>query len=245
MIEHRVPTQTLHRWVVDLWFAAGSNPHEAALNVDNLVGANLAGHDSHGIGMVPRYVNSWLTDELQLNQDISFVQDSGNILVVDGQRGMGQSVTHKAMQLAIERSLEHGVCVMGFKHSHHLGPVGHWAEQAAEVGLVSVHFANAVCKPVVAPHGGTRARFLTNPFYRRHSDSGTSTDIAGFCHQRHRVRQGARGTQQAGEGATQLVVGPAWCVHRRSYSHVPASRHSTGCTGAIRRSQGVCTGHDL
>ena len=155
----------LHRWVVDLWGAAGSSVREAELTADHLVGANLAGHDSHGVGMVPRYVRSWLGDELQLNREISVSTDCGNLLTVDGQCGMGQSVTHQAMALAIDRAREHGACVMGLKRSHHLGRVGHWAEQAAAAGLVSVHFTNAVAHgSMVAPHGGAQGRFNTNPF---------------------------------------------------------------------------------
>ena len=164
MKEHLIPTAALHRWVVDLWLAVGSNAREAALTADHLVGANLAGHDSHGVGMVPRYVNSWLADELKLNRHVAITQDGGTMLTLDGQRGMGQAVTHEAMELAIARAREHGVCVMGLKHSHHLGRVGHWAEQAVAAGMVSVHFVNAISKPIVAPHGGREGRFVTNPF---------------------------------------------------------------------------------
>lgn len=164
MAEHHIPTPALNRWVVDLWLAAGSSEREAELTADNLVGANLAGHDSHGVGMIPRYVDSWLADELQLNRRVTIAQDCGSMLTIDAQRGMGQAVTHEAMELAIARAKEHGVCVMGLRHSHHLGRVGHWAEQAIAAGLVAVHFVNAVSKAVVAPHGGTKGRFVTNPF---------------------------------------------------------------------------------
>lgn len=164
MSEHLIPTNALHRWVAELWRAAGSGTTEAELTADHLVAANLAGHDSHGVGMVPRYVNSWLADELQLNRHADTVLDSGTMLTLDGRRGMGQVVAYEAMELAIERAREHGVCVMGLKHSHHLGRVGHWAEQAIAAGMVSVHFVNAVSKPIVAPHGGAQGRFLTNPF---------------------------------------------------------------------------------
>lgn len=164
MKEYSIPTAALHRWVVDLWLAAGSDAREAQLTADHLVGANLAGHDSHGVGMVPRYVKSWLVDELQLNQHVSVAQDGGTMLSLDGNCGLGQAVTQEAMEMAIARAREHGVCVMGLKNSHHLGRVGHWAEQAIEAGMVSVHFVNAVSGTAVAPHGGSQARFNTNPF---------------------------------------------------------------------------------
>ncbi len=164
MAEHLISTTALHRWVDQLWRAAGCSAEEARLTAHHLVGANLAGHDSHGIGMVPRYVQSWLADELQLNQHVKVLSDSGSMLSLDAQRGMGQSTAFEAMNLAIERARRHGVCVMGLRHAHHIGRIGHWAEQAVAAGLISVHFVNALSRPVVTPFRGTEARYVTNPF---------------------------------------------------------------------------------
>jgi len=165
MAEWIVHPDTLHRWMVDLWLRAGSSEREARLTADHLVGANLAGHDSHGVGMAPRYVKSFKAGELQLNRTVELVADHGALITVDGRRGMGQSVAHQAMELAIARAREQGVCVMGLRYSHHLGRVGHWAEQAIAAGFASVHFTNAVAaQAMVAPYGGADGRFLTNPF---------------------------------------------------------------------------------
>ena len=165
MAEKIIHPDDVHRWMVNLWLRAGSSEREAQLTADHLVGANLAGHDSHGIGMAPRYVKSFKANELQLNQTVEVVLDNGPLITVDARRGMGQSVTHQAMEIAIDRARTHGVCVMGLRNSHHLGRVGHWAEQAVAAGLASVHFTNAVSTiPMVAPYGGAQARFLTNPF---------------------------------------------------------------------------------
>jgi len=160
-----IQTGTLHRWTVELWRAAGSSEREAARVADHLVGANLAGHDSHGVGMTPRYVKALLGGELELNRTVEIAADSGGLLTVDGHRGLGQSVAFQAMEIAIDRARRGGVCVMGLRNAHHIGRVGHWAEQAVASGLVSIHFTNAVsAPPMVAPHGGAQARFLTNPF---------------------------------------------------------------------------------
>ncbi|MEN9763841.1 MAG: hypothetical protein RI906_3667 [Pseudomonadota bacterium] len=165
MADHLLPTNALHNWVVDLFRAAASTEREARLTADHLVGANLAGHDSHGVGMIPKYVSSLLSDELQLNQQVQIVQDAGALIVVDGKRGMGQSVTWQAMDIAIGRAREHGSCVMALRNSHHLGRVGHWAEQAVAAGMVSIHFTNAISHmSMVAPFGGGESRYLTNPF---------------------------------------------------------------------------------
>ncbi|HTO95814.1 MAG TPA: malate/lactate/ureidoglycolate dehydrogenase [Myxococcales bacterium] len=165
MADHLIPTAALHRWMVDFWRSAGSQEREAALAADHLVGANLAGHDSHGVGMAPRYLQSLLEGDLRLNQEVEIAADAGGILTVDGRRGLGQSVAFQAMEIAIERARQKGVCVMGLRNAHHIGRVGHWAEQAVAAGFVSIHFTNAVsAPPMVAPYGGAQARFLTNPF---------------------------------------------------------------------------------
>ena len=164
MTDSLIPTAALHRWTADLWRAAGSSDREATLTADHLVGANLAGHDSHGVGMIPRYVDAFLAGELPLNQSVSIASDGGALLTVDGKHGIGSSVAFQAMEIAIDRARRHGVCVIGLKNAHHIGRVGHWAEQAMASGFASIHFTNALAAaPMVAPYGGAQARFLTNP----------------------------------------------------------------------------------
>lgn len=164
MAEKTIHPKPLHQWIIDLWLAAGASETEARRCADHLVLANLSGHDSHGVGMIPRYVDSLLNNELQLNRNATITLDTGTFLTVDGMRGLGQHVTHQAMEHAIARAQQHGVCVMGLKNAHHLARVGHWAEQAIAAGLCSIHFTNAVSQWWVAPHGGAEARFVTNPF---------------------------------------------------------------------------------
>jgi uncharacterized oxidoreductase len=67
------------------------------------------------------------------------------------------------MELGIERARRLGVCVVALANAHHLGRIGHWAEQCLEQGLVSVHFVNVLARPIVAPYGGLDARTGTNP----------------------------------------------------------------------------------
>ena len=61
----------LHRWVNDVFLAASSSATEARLTADHLVLSNLSGHDSHGVGMVPRYVKAIAAGELQMQRIIA------------------------------------------------------------------------------------------------------------------------------------------------------------------------------
>jgi len=144
--------------------AAGSHDGEASQVAANLVEANLRGHDSHGVGMVPRYVDAVLEGGLAVNAHVAIRQDSGALLTLDGRQGYGQVIGHEAMELGAARAKEHGVCVVGLSHSHHLGRIGQWAEQCVDHGLVSIHFVNVLSRPIVAPFGGRDARLGTNPF---------------------------------------------------------------------------------
>jgi uncharacterized oxidoreductase len=144
--------------------AAGSSPEEARTVADNLVLANLSGHDSHGVGMLPRYVDAVLEGGLKPNSGAKVNLDAGALLALDGQRGYGQVVGEQAMRLAMARAREQGRCVMALANAHHLGRIGHFAEMAVAEGLVSIHFVNVLSRPVVAAWGGGDGRYGTNPF---------------------------------------------------------------------------------
>lgn len=163
MAQRLLQADRLRRAIEAIVVAGGSEPREAALVAGNLVLANLMGHDSHGVGMVPRYVDALLEGGLKPNQHPAVTLDGGTMLALDGRMGYGQAIGVEAMDLAIERARKHGVCVMALGHAHHLGRIGHWAEQAVAQGLISIHFVNVISRAIVAPWGGSDARFGTNP----------------------------------------------------------------------------------
>ena len=155
----------LHHFIRQVVAGMGSTEREAELVADQLIGANLAGHDSHGIGMLPSYVEGWSNHKLKINGAPTTVIDRGPIVVLDGNHGFGQVMAYAAAETAIERARAHGVAVVGLRNSYHIGRIGHWAEQIAAAGLVSIHFVNVSGhEPLVAPYGGALARLGTNPF---------------------------------------------------------------------------------
>jgi uncharacterized oxidoreductase len=161
---HRIAADALRAAVSELVRGFGSHETEVALVTENLVQANLTGHDSHGVGMLPRYVSAYLEGGLRPNAHVQVKLDTGTLLALDGHAGFGQVIGHEAMQLGIARAREHGSCIMALARSHHLCRIGAWAEMAVAEGLVSIHFANVISRPIVAPFGGGDARFGTNPF---------------------------------------------------------------------------------
>ncbi len=162
-MSHTLSAADLTARVAAIIAAAGSSAEEAQTVAANLVLANLSGHDSHGVGMVPRYVDAVLEGGLKPNTGVRTVLDMGTLLTLDGQRGYGQVVGAQAMALGMARARQHGSCIMTLANAHHLGRIGHFSEMAVAQGLVSIHFVNVLSRPVVAPYGGGDGRFGTNP----------------------------------------------------------------------------------
>ena len=163
-MDKTLSSQDLQDQITQIFKALGSLEPEAKTVAANLVMANLSGHDSHGVGMVPRYVDAAKEDGgLQINTSAKINLDIGTMLTLDGQRGFGQVVGEEAMQLGMQRARQHGSCIMTLANAHHLGRIGHFAEMAVAQGLVSMHFVNVLARPAVAPWGGADGRFGTNP----------------------------------------------------------------------------------
>ncbi len=161
---HTIPLHALHDAMRLVVQGFGSSPAEVEAVAGNLIEANLTGHDSHGIGMLPRYALAYQEGNLKPNARVSITLDAGALLRLDGHAGFGQVIGQQAMALGIERARQHGTCIVALGNAHHLGRIGAWAEQAAAAGLVSLHFVNVISRPFVAPYGGADARFGTNPF---------------------------------------------------------------------------------
>ena len=159
----KISAADLESKITSIFVKAGSQPAEAQQVASNLVMANLSGHDSHGVGMTPRYVDSILEGNLTPNTSVAIRVDAGMLLGLDGQHGFGQIIGVQAMELAFERVAQHGACIMSLASSHHLGRIGHFAEMAVAKGWVSLHFVCVASRPVVAPFGGGDGRFGTNP----------------------------------------------------------------------------------
>ncbi len=160
-----ITSDTLHQLTIAICKSVGSSDQEAELVADHLVDANLAGHDSHGVGMLPTYVRCWKENNLQVNQHARTVRNQGPILVIDGQRGFGQVIAHEAMMLGMAKAREEGAAIVALRNSFHIGRIGHWSTLCARQGFASMHYVNVVDNdPIVALHASAEPVVSTNPY---------------------------------------------------------------------------------
>ena len=159
-----IPHASLKSAVKAMLTAMGSAAAEAETVADHLVKANLKGHDSHGVGMMPLYIRHWREGKLVVNGDLTIKRDDGPFLMGDASGAHGQVVALDITRRTVERAQEQGVGISGLTSAHHIGRVGTYGEVIAEAGFVGLQFVNvAGHDPTVAPWAGSDARFLTNP----------------------------------------------------------------------------------
>ena len=159
-----VPVEVMERVGKATFEASGCSSKEAETIITRLAGANLRGHDSHGVIRVPRYVQ-WIDEGRQVpNQSIEVMLDQPSFAVIDGRFGFGQSIGEQTVDIGIAKAKQHGVAMTALRNSGHLGRIGDWAERAAAEGIVSIHMVNVRGSLIVAPFGGVDRRGSTNPF---------------------------------------------------------------------------------
>ncbi len=142
----------------------GCAESEAETVASHLVDANLTGHDSHGIGMLPLYGEQILDGNLVPNQTPLLHEPVGAISVVDARRGFGHRMALEALDHAMKCVPEHKVAILALRDSGHVSRVGTYSEYCAARGYVSLHMVNVVGHaPIVAPFGARESGFSTNP----------------------------------------------------------------------------------
>ena len=154
----------LRRLARAVFVAGGSGDAEAGIVADHLVDANLAGHDSHGVGLIPTYVADLLAGHLHPNRHPDLVTDAGAVAVFDAGQGYGHVAAREVTAFAIERARAGGIALAGLRNAHHVARLGAYGGEVAAADLVALLFANVFAgRQLVAPFGGRDGRLHTNP----------------------------------------------------------------------------------
>jgi uncharacterized oxidoreductase len=154
----------VHKLVSAVIVAGGWSEIDGSLVADNLIGADQTGHASHGVGLLPGYVETIKSGRLTPANRPRTLKDDGIFLVVDGGMSLGQVAACDLTRRGIEIARGHGVAVVNLVNSHHVGRIGHYGEMVAREGFVGLFWVNVHGrKPTVVPFGAREPRFSTNP----------------------------------------------------------------------------------
>lgn len=124
--------------------------------------AEADGLSGHGLSRLPSYSAQVRSGKVNGKAVPVATEKPGKAVVQVNAR---DGFAFPAISMAIDRmaplAQEHGIAAAAIAWSHHCGALGYHVERLAERGLVGIMFANSPA--AIAPWGGSRALFGTNP----------------------------------------------------------------------------------
>jgi LDH2 family malate/lactate/ureidoglycolate dehydrogenase len=146
---------------VQVFRALGVSDEDARITADVLVQANLRGIDSHGVARLARYVNGLKDGVMLPRPEEKVVAETPTTITVDAGAGLGQPVSYRAMNVAIDKAREYGSGFATVRNSNHYGIAGYYAMMALEQDMIGISTTNAAV--LVVPTFGRNAMYGTNP----------------------------------------------------------------------------------
>lgn len=123
--------------------------------------SSLRGVDSHGIRLLPHYIESGELGRKNPRPNFKFKQSYPSMGCLDADNAFGHSAGFKAIDHCIELASKTGVGIVGVQNSSHCGAMATFALKAAEKGLLAFAFTHA--DALVRAHNATSSFFGTNP----------------------------------------------------------------------------------
>jgi len=134
----KIPAERLEEIGRALFIAAGTPEEEAALVMRHIVGANLVGHDSHGVIQIPTYIERIKVGHIVPGAPWVIVKESPTTTVVDGHWGFGYVVNERAMRLTIEKAEKSNVAAATVFRQGHIGRLSSYTQMAAKAGMIGL-----------------------------------------------------------------------------------------------------------
>jgi LDH2 family malate/lactate/ureidoglycolate dehydrogenase len=156
-----IPFDELSSFAESILRAVHVPEHKARLVATSLVAANLRGVDSHGVQMLPYYIEQLEAGDMSKTADGRVISEIGSSLVYDGENGIGQSIAETCCAHGIRIARQHGMSMVVARESNHFGAAAYWAQRYASEGLIGIVMCNA--SRMVPPWQGKQPRVGTNP----------------------------------------------------------------------------------
>ncbi len=158
------------RLVTERIFTAAGAPAETAQEMaEALVGANLAGHDSHGVIRIPAYLKQIQEGSLDPKARPDVIKETATTALVDGKWGFGHVAAKYGTDVAIRKVKQSGTAVVSIVRCNHIGRLGQWASQAAAEDVIALVVvgggggSSRMGTGTAAPFGGAERALSTNP----------------------------------------------------------------------------------
>src|SRR5438128_2565027 len=159
-----VGAEDLTAFAIAAYEAAGTPPEHAQIVATHQVGANLVGHDSHGVVLLPTYIDRIGRGHIVPVARPEILNESPTTLAVNGGWGFGPVISEWTMERLIAKARETRVAAGTVREQSHVGRLADYPVMAARAGFIGLMMADSGQSPKAgAPFGGREARLGTNP----------------------------------------------------------------------------------
>ena len=138
----RCAPDVLRGFAASLFAAAGMDREKAETVAEVLVDADMLGHATHGLALVPRYMDEIAAGRLVTSGEPEIVSDRGACVIWNGRNLSGIWLTSKAFALALERAGTYGVVSIAISHCHHIGCLAAYLPRVTERGCVALIYSS-------------------------------------------------------------------------------------------------------
>lgn len=156
-----VTTEKLRRPMVKALLRRDLSEEHAAFLVDGLLQASLRGVDTHGVRLLPTYLAELDGGRSRAQPEMRFVGSARGARVLDAGHALGPVAAMTAAREAVRLAEEHGASTVAVRNSNYFGASSQYTLEIARHGMIGISFTNS--DALVAPIGGTRPLFGTNP----------------------------------------------------------------------------------
>ena len=157
----RIMPEVLKNFLTQILVANGVSVDDARIEAEVLVWANTHGVDSHGATMLPWYLENLKKGVMNAKPVIRTICETASCLFWDVDRALGPVATVLAIDQALEKAKQTGICMALLRNITHQGAMGYYAERIAKHNMIGVIY---VCNPPnMAPWGAAAAGVHNSP----------------------------------------------------------------------------------
>lgn len=156
-----VDSHQLRQIVSGLFVALGLPVKEADIVANGLVEADEEGISSHGIMLLPMYIERIRKGSVSLNTDVKIIEDKDATAVIDAQNILGQISARQSVELVTVKSKKFGLGCVAVRNAFHFGTAGRHALEISLLGCIGIVMCNT--RPLLPAPGGAKAIVGNNP----------------------------------------------------------------------------------
>jgi LDH2 family malate/lactate/ureidoglycolate dehydrogenase len=194
----------LRNFAKALLLASGLDDERAFDVADVLLEGDLLGHTTHGLALLPLYLEALRENAMEKTGEPEIVADHGAALTWEGRYLPGPWLVRRAIRVAQDRLAANPITTVVIRRSHHIACLQAYLKPVTDAGLIILLYSSDPHSRVVTPHGGTAPRYSPNPIAAGIPTNGapilidisTSSTAHGFC-----KRLAAAGERLPGEWA--------------------------------------------